>query len=101
MDDLISRKALLTVPNVRKVTEFDETGEGITYLAVPVDAIEKAPAVDAEPVRHGEWGEPQIIGYDDTQLLFARPCSECGHLTDMYRPRFCPDCGDKMDGKEK
>lgn len=48
----IDADALLTVPNVSKVTEFDEAGEGITYLAVPVEAIEKAPTIEAEPVVH-------------------------------------------------
>lgn len=47
---IIDTDDLLKVPNVRKVTEYDETGEGITYLAVPVEAIEKAPAIEAEPI---------------------------------------------------
>lgn len=47
---LIDTDDLLKVPNVRKVTEYDETGEGITYLAVPVEAIEKAPTIEAEPI---------------------------------------------------
>lgn len=46
----IDADALLTVPNVQKVTEYDETGEGITYLAVPVEAIEKAPTLEAVPI---------------------------------------------------
>lgn len=50
MSDLISRDALLCVPHVCKVTEYDETGCGITYLAVPVDAIKAAPTIDAVPV---------------------------------------------------
>jgi hypothetical protein len=40
---LIDADALLKVPNVRKVEEYDETGEFISYLAVPVEAIEEAP----------------------------------------------------------
>lgn len=47
---LIDREALLEVPNVRKVTEYDEGGFRMTYLAVPLDVIEDAPAVYAEPV---------------------------------------------------
>jgi len=47
---LIDTDDLLKVPNVRKVTEYDETGEGITYLAVPVEAIEKAPTIEAESI---------------------------------------------------
>lgn len=50
-NDLISRKALLSgVMNVRKVCEYDETGCSITYKAVPVEVIEKAPSIDAVEV---------------------------------------------------
>lgn len=43
---LIDREALLEVPNVRKVTEYDEAGFRMTYLAVPLDAIEQAPSAE-------------------------------------------------------
>lgn len=39
----------MAVPNVRKVTEYDEAGYGISYNAVPLEAIENAPSVDATP----------------------------------------------------
>ena len=47
---LIKGDELLKVPNVRKVCEYDEGGDFVTYLAVPVEAIENAPAVDAVEV---------------------------------------------------
>ena len=50
MNDLISRSAVLSVGNVRKVTEYDEAGFGMTYHAVPVEAIKKIEAIDAVPV---------------------------------------------------
>lgn len=54
MSDLISRSALLSGYSVRKVTEYDESGCGMDYKAVPVEDIEKAPAVDAvEVIRCG------------------------------------------------
>ena len=49
-NDLISRSALLVVPNVNKVTEYDEAGFGMSYNAVSVETIEAAPAVDAVEV---------------------------------------------------
>ena len=49
-NDLISRAALIGVPNVRKVCEYDETGCSITYKAVPVEVIENAPTIDAVEV---------------------------------------------------
>lgn len=50
MSNLIERDALLVVPHVRKVVEHDESGEFITFNAVSVEDIEKAPAVDAVEV---------------------------------------------------
>lgn len=49
-NDLISRSALLAVPNVRKVTEYDEAGYSISYNAVSAEAIEAADAVDVVPM---------------------------------------------------
>lgn len=90
-NDLISRSALLDSFDVRKVTEYDETGCGMDYKAVPVEAIEAAPAVDAEPVRHGRWLK--------AKASFHKKCSYCKHVLHMPRERnFCPDCGAKMDG---
>ena len=47
---LIDSDDLLKTPNVRKVDEFDETGESISYLAVPVETINNAPTIEAEPI---------------------------------------------------
>ena len=90
-DDLISRKALLSGFDVRKVTEYDESGCGVNYKAVPVNAIECAPAVDAEPVRHGKW---EIINRNEAR------CSECKKIRNIGNQigwNFCPNCGAKMD----
>ena len=88
---LMDSDALLKVPNVRKVTEYDETGEGITYLAVPVEAIENAPTIEAEPVRHGKW---MMI----TDSKHWGVCSECSRQ-DYIDPlaTHCRYCGAKMD----
>lgn len=84
---------LLQVPNVRKVTEYDEAGEDITYLAVPVEAIEKAATIEAEPVRHGEWIH---MVFTDTGKSAGYKCSECG-LGARKKFAYC-HCGAKMDG---
>ena len=100
-NDLISREALLVVPNVRKVAEYDETGEYITYFAVPEDVIKNAPTVDAEPVRHGRWICKREVLIEDYY------CSVCGAEAIGYdclngdyigvESDFCPHCGAKMD----
>ena len=63
MSDLISRSAVLTVGNVRKVVEYDDAGYDMTYDAVPVEAIEALPAIDAVPVVRCKdckwWGLPE------------------------------------------
>ena len=50
MSNLIDRDALLVVPHVRKVVEYDESGEFITFHAVSEEDIKNAPAVDAVEV---------------------------------------------------
>ena len=101
---LINEDDLLKVPNVRKVEEYDETGTSIAYLAVPVEAINNAPTIEAEPVRHGKW---IVVKVDATETKFQ--CSECGrevkcgndyfmkptkHVNASYP--YC-HCGAKMD----
>lgn len=95
-DDLISRKALLDSFDVHKVTEYDEAGFAMSYNAVPVEVIEKAPAVDAKPVRHGWWKGKPIAG------LSIVKCSACGmaFCNNTGRWLYCPNCGAKMDLKE-
>ena len=101
-NDLISRSVLLDSFDVRKVTEYDETGCGMEYKAVPVEAIEAAPAVDVEPVRYGRWkyraiykfnSKGEVIKYCDIPY-----CSECGREYGTVKDvPFC-NCGAKMDG---
>lgn len=97
--DLISREALLNGFGVNWVHEFDETGSSIRYKAVSVEAIKNAPAVDAEPVRHGSWGDYVADGYDGLRTVWARPCSECGYTYRGFVSNYCPNCGADMRGK--
>lgn len=56
------------------------------------DVINGLPAVDAEPVRHGEWI------YQDDDLMSWKTCSlcRCESFT-LDDARYCPYCGAKMD----
>lgn len=55
------------------------------------------PTVDAVPVRHGRWRNYEGM----------LTCSECGmefyddimEYCGDHVPKFCPDCGARMDGK--
>ena len=98
----IDADALLVVPNVRKVTEYDESGCGVDYNAVPVEAIETAPTIDAEPVRHGRWidrGDYITTAYGRLDLKICSNCNAEVTLDgyDDYRP----NCGAKMNMGEK
>ena len=74
---MINADALLTVPNVRKVTEYDETGTGIDYLAVPVEAIEKVPTIDAVPVVRCKDCLNRMKIPDDRKHYFIEGCFCC------------------------
>lgn len=68
------------------------------------DAIDEAPTIDAEPIRHGRW--------EDNKVAFYLKCSECGatvrkNLYDVFLDcdirdlNYCPHCGAKMEGVEE
>ena len=68
--------------------------------AVLCEDIYKIPTADVVEVRHGKWTDNgpydkcsvcKTLYKDD--LLFIRADCEFGH------PRYCPNCGAKMDGK--
>jgi hypothetical protein len=57
-------------------------------------ALRDVPAADVVEVRHGHWIE---------DACGAIWCSNCSHAEEsceqkMYRYRYCPNCGAKMDG---
>lgn len=80
---------------------------GYSYSALEIaHAVEKAPTVDAEPVKHGRWVKkknPQWPAYSHDC------CSLCGWWNTKnalsydgnHKPghslNYCPNCGAKMD----
>lgn len=95
MNDLISRSALLEAMDklymaaLRKTAHSVETIYELDHLSM---LVKDAPAVDAEPVRHGYWK-------DKGNHL---ECSECGHEFTKYDWEgsivsyyWCPCCGAK------
>lgn len=60
-----------------------------------MQAVDAAPAVEAEPVRHGRWEKG---GYACGETEWK--CSVCGETewrTSCSRMKFCMFCGAKMD----
>lgn len=91
MCDLISRSALLKKKT--RMTEYDETGLGVHVIVVRADYIANAPAVDAEPVRHGEWRRYPECG--------VTRCSVCDwSIEECFSSNYCPNCGARMDKEE-
>ena len=63
--------------------------------------LKKAPTIEAEPVRHGEW-----VHTDKAASWKCKDeCGECHYHTadrvDLSCLNYCPNCGAKMDGKVK
>ena len=70
---------------------------------VAQDLLDKAPTVDAEPVRHGRWKIDTVWTFNSFEPeIVEEKCSLCGRYVQRYRTQspnnYCPNCGAKMDG---
>ena len=59
-------------------------------------AMQLAPTIEAEPVKHGRWMERQIQGRYGSNTYYE--CSVCCQIADEYKSPYCRHCGAKMDG---
>lgn len=57
------------------------------------DYVDRAPTIDAEPVRHGRWNSVTVSKKYGGIVI---QCSECG-MKGTRIWNFCPNCGTKMD----
>lgn len=84
-NDLISRSALLEEFDWLRMT----VGTGsVSDIDDAIGRIEKAPAVDAEPVRHGRW-------IPKTYSISVCSVCEQSHFAHVESWNFCPNCGAK------
>ena len=60
------------------------------YEYVLVTDIDRAPTIEAEPVRRGRWETRNEYS------MYSIYCSACGRWQ-MSRTKYCPDCGAKME----
>lgn len=97
MADYISREAVLDMAywHGGKADVDHLYPDGVD--AVDVSDIEKIPAADVEPVRHGEWLLRHIGAghYWECSVCHTNPCIYVTEHT-----KFCPNCGAKMDLEE-
>lgn len=114
-NDLINRRALQAVFENECVGLCD-CCEHIRHNPEGCALIDNAPAVDAEPVRHGRWvWNNDAIDWN----IGAWVCSECGVRNENIHAeapgkrrgcicspyvwagsQYCPSCGAKMDKEE-
>ena len=71
------------------------------HIAGAMNAVDEMPAADVAPVRHGYWIEQENWALDD----YYYTCSACGEdyntIDGTPDYNFCPNCGAKMDEKER
>jgi hypothetical protein len=65
--------------------------------------IDKIPTADVVEVKHGKWIKPSgaLNVFSESYLI----CSECNVMLpvmkELYHYDYCPNCGARMDAKEK
>ena len=91
--DLISRTALLELLTL--MAEY-QTEDARNNTLVVCEIIKAAHAVDAEPVRRGEW---VATGEFDEWYAEEHKCSICGGIALGNQDAFCLSCGAKMDAE--
>ena len=99
MGDMISRDAVIKILNDGGISTRTMPG-GVSDIWIniiyAIGEIERMPAVEVEPVRHGHWIQ---AGHDGWSSYIR--CSKCKrYLRDIHPSdyKFCPYCGAKMDG---
>ena len=100
-NDLISRSALLEEieEDIEWVIAQMSATTAISALKIAMRRIKKAPAVDAEPVRHGEWllnMEYDRQVFPTEKVFVGFKCSLCGRKVRSKKEPYC-HCGAKMD----
>ena len=62
--------------------------------------IDCQPTVDAVPVVHGRWEDPQPEGVVSWDKRAYAQCSVCKAKEYLARKKkYCPNCGARMDGE--
>ena len=96
---LINADALKEVicDNVYPVTDFFNSRDyGMFWTGGIEKAIDEAPTIDAEPIRHGKW-----IYVKGSNCKDYRKCSECLHTQEITGLlNYCPVCGARMEAEE-
>ena len=93
-----------------EIVDYDfDMQRSFIIKAVPTEYIEAFPAADVEEVKHGRWIEYKYPRHDPRgrAVCMCSVCQEGWDKDDLVvvgkgcLPRCCPNCGAKMDAKEK
>ena len=99
MARLIDADALKDVMRMRRDLYGAEYEERRAELDQVISDINSQPTVDAEPVRHGRWIDPQPEGCMTWDKRAYQQCSICGDKQYLSQSMiYCPNCGARMDG---
>ena len=90
-NDLISRSALLEyLEGLARALANARCFNAADAVQGAAEKVRNAPALDAEPVRHGYW-----IPQDNTRTKFM--CSDCKSRNHDGSGKNCSNCGAKLD----
>lgn len=101
-DEYISREAALrAVQKQRGANRSPAQNDMLDRICCD---IKNMPAADVAPVVHGQW-DAEGDGYADGEIVLdVWYCSKCGYCIDDGTdnpdclPKYCPNCGARMDG---
>lgn len=89
---------------IRREAAMEITTRTCGDYAAAFAEIRKLPAADVAPVVHGQW-DAEGDGYADGEIVLdVWYCSKCGYCIDDGTdnpdclPKYCPNCGARMDG---
>lgn len=105
LEGYISREAAVKYIKSEQCRTCSDIGLcGNCAVLVAVKLLAKVPAADVAEVVHGQW-EGEGDGYADGEIVLdVWHCSQCGYCIDDGTdnpdclPKYCPNCGAKMDG---
>lgn len=97
-DEYIRREAALKYIKSEQCRTCSDIGLcGNCAVLVAVKLLEKVPAADVAPVRHGHWIKDDFFS---DEVNNGEKCSQCGELIGWFGnlPKYCSGCGALMDG---
>lgn len=104
MNEYIKKEAVLDLfGEVPAYTGYETYPVGVHTLICEIaplikDEIRKIPAADVAPVRHGRIIE--TIGDGRMKRVFSCCGVDFTKMTSWMTPKYCPNCGAKMDLKD-